>query len=76
LREEGTQLPTAQRGFLHNPNYGLWGLTTAPNTGLILSSLTGQVSLLTELSQLLREIDGSQDHQPLGGLLNLWLALF
>jgi len=26
---------------------------------------------LSVLSQLLRDVDGSQDHQPLGGLFNL-----
>ena len=71
--EEGTQLPTAQRGSIYNPYPGLWGLSTAPELGLVLLPLTGQVSLLRELSQLVREIDGSQDHQPLalGGLSNL-----
>jgi len=45
------------------------GLST--QLGLVLLPLTGQVSLLRMLSQLLRDVDGSQDHQPLGGLFNL-----
>ena len=46
-----------------------FGLST--QLGLVLLPLTGQVSLLRVLSQLLRDVDGSQDHQPLGGLFNL-----
>ena len=64
--EEGTQLPTTQRGFIYNPYFGL-----SAQLGLVLLPLTGQVSLLRVLSQLLRDVDGSQDHQPLGGLSNL-----
>jgi len=64
--EEGTQLPTTQRGFLQNHNSGL-----STQLGLVLLPLTGQVSLLRVLSQLLRDVDGSQDHQPLGDLSNL-----
>jgi len=64
--EEGTQLPTTQTGFIYNPYFGL-----SAQLGLVLLPLTGQVSLLRVLSQLLRDIDGSQDHPPLGGLSNL-----
>jgi len=40
--EEGTQLPTTQRGSIYNPN--LWAQRP---TGLVLLPLTDQVSLLT-----------------------------
>ena len=67
--EEGTQLPTTQSGFIYNPYYGLSGQQA-------LSSFLFRPSIpFNALSQLLRDLDGSQDHPPLRGLSNLLLAL-
>jgi len=50
---------------------GRGNVTSNRSEGVSLTHRPSRPIPFKKLSQLLREIDGSQDHQPLGGLLNL-----